>query len=65
VELTRRSFVRSAGAGALALGAAANPLVARAIAGVGPGKRVAVLGGGMAGLTAAHELAERGFEVHV
>ncbi len=29
------------------------------------GKRVAVLGGGMAGLTAAHELVERGFEVHV
>ncbi|WP_205698046.1 FAD-dependent oxidoreductase [Conexibacter sp. SYSU D00693] len=29
------------------------------------GKRVAVLGGGMAGLAAAHELAERGFEVLV
>lgn len=29
------------------------------------GKRVAVLGGGIAGLTAAHELAERGFEVTV
>jgi len=29
------------------------------------GKRVAVLGGGVAGLTAAHELAERGFEVTV
>ena len=27
--------------------------------------RVAVLGGGVAGLTAAHELAERGFEVAV
>ena len=26
-------------------------------------ERVAVLGGGVAGLTAAHELAERGFEV--
>ena len=65
MELTRRTFVRNAGAGALALGAASNPLVARAIAGGGPGKRVAVLGGGMAGLTAAHELAERGFEVHV
>lgn len=29
------------------------------------GKRVAILGGGVAGLTAAHELAERGFEVTV
>jgi uncharacterized protein with NAD-binding domain and iron-sulfur cluster len=28
-------------------------------------KVVAVLGGGVAGLTAAHELIERGFEVHV
>jgi len=28
-------------------------------------KKVAVIGGGVAGLTAAHELAERGFEVHV
>jgi uncharacterized protein with NAD-binding domain and iron-sulfur cluster len=27
--------------------------------------RVAILGGGVGGLTAAHELAERGFEVHV
>ena len=63
--LTRRSFVRGAGVGAVAFGAATNPLVARAIAGARPGRRVAVLGGGMAGLTAAHELAERGFEVHV
>jgi len=30
-----------------------------------PGRRVAVFGGGMAGLTAAHELAERGFRVTV
>src|SRR5687768_8159883 len=29
------------------------------------GARVAVLGGGMAGLAAAHELAERGFDVTV
>jgi uncharacterized protein with NAD-binding domain and iron-sulfur cluster len=29
------------------------------------GERVAVLGAGVAGMTAAHELAERGFEVHV
>lgn len=32
---------------------------------VGRGLRVAVLGGGVAGLTAAKELAERGFEVTV
>jgi uncharacterized protein with NAD-binding domain and iron-sulfur cluster len=30
-----------------------------------PGRRVAVFGGGVAGLTAAHELAERGFQVTV
>jgi len=30
-----------------------------------PGRTVAVLGGGMAGLAAAHELAERGFDVTV
>ena len=30
-----------------------------------PGRRVTVLGGGMAGLAAAHELAERGFKVTV
>ncbi len=33
--------------------------------GQGMGKSVAVLGGGVAGLSAAHELAERGFEVRV
>ncbi len=30
-----------------------------------PGKKVIILGGGVAGMSAAHELAERGFEVHV
>ena len=62
---TRRRFVRTAGAGAVAFGAATNPLIARAVGRGRPGRRVAVLGGGMAGLTVAHELAERGFEVHV
>ncbi|HJQ06693.1 MAG TPA: FAD-dependent oxidoreductase [Nocardioides sp.] len=47
------------GAGALAT-TVATPALAST-----PGRRVAVLGGGMAGLTAAHELAERGFKVTV
>ena len=54
-----------AAAGAASAGIAANPLLARALAGTRKGRRVAVLGGGMAGLTAAHELAERGFKVDV
>ena len=47
------------------------PLVIGALRGVRPApppaarKRVAVLGGGIGGLTAAHELIERGFEVDV
>jgi uncharacterized protein with NAD-binding domain and iron-sulfur cluster len=44
--------------------AASTTLAAPAYA-AAPGKRVAVLGGGIAGLTAAHELAERGFQVTV
>ena len=63
--LTRREFAGCAGAGAAALGLAANPALARAIGGARGGRRVAVLGGGMAGLTVAHELAERGFKVDV
>ena len=63
--ITRRRFVERAGAGTAALGLAANPALARAIGGARRGKRVAVLGGGMAGLTVAHELAERGFKVDV
>ncbi|WP_158891424.1 hydroxysqualene dehydroxylase [Amycolatopsis anabasis] len=67
--VTRRSVVRgtlAAAAAATAVGitgaAAASPLGARA---AGAGRRVAVLGGGIGGLTAAHELAERGFAVTV
>ena len=62
-ELSRRQFLRSAGIGTVAL------------AGVprrgGPSRRprrrqtVAVFGAGVAGLTAAHELAERGFDVTI
>ncbi|HEY9564938.1 MAG TPA: FAD-dependent oxidoreductase [Nocardioides sp.] len=53
------SAVAGALGGASVLGMSA-PAFARA-----PGKRVTVLGGGMAGLTAAHELAERGLQVTV
>ncbi len=63
--ITRRRFVGTAGAGAASIGIASNPLLARALAGARRGGRVAVLGGGMAGLTVAHELIERGFRVDV
>lgn len=63
-EITRRRLLRHAAvAGAAAtLGPVPTALAKRRR---GAGKRVAVLGGGMAGLTAAHELAERGFQVTV
>jgi uncharacterized protein with NAD-binding domain and iron-sulfur cluster len=59
-ELKRRTLL--GGAGAVGVTAAAyrmTPALALTR------KRVAVLGGGMAGLAAAHELVERGFEVTV
>ncbi|TQK70551.1 FAD-dependent oxidoreductase [Nocardioides sp. SLBN-35] len=62
-QLDRRTLLTSAGAvgaGAVLAGTGLAPAFAAT-----PGKRVAVLGGGMAGLTAAHELVERGFEVTV
>jgi uncharacterized protein with NAD-binding domain and iron-sulfur cluster len=63
-DITRRTLLRQAAvAGAAAtLGPAPIALAKRVR---GPRRRVAVLGGGMAGLTAAHELAERGFQVTV
>lgn len=73
---TRRTLLRTTGAagagvaltqltptGALATGAL--PTAAGTSAGAPSGDRVAVLGGGVGGLTAAHELAERGFRVTV
>ncbi|WP_210581070.1 FAD-dependent oxidoreductase [Streptomyces sp. GESEQ-4] len=61
---TRRRFLAGASAGvaggvALTLGTAGGASAAA------PGKRVAVLGGGVSGLSAAHELAERGYAVTV
>ncbi|MEU1816269.1 FAD-dependent oxidoreductase [Streptomyces roseifaciens] len=71
---TRRNFIGGAAAvaataGTAALGgraeAAPRARPARAGGRSGGGPNVAVLGGGVAGLTAAHELAERGFQVTV
>ncbi|MBT2507901.1 FAD-dependent oxidoreductase [Streptomyces sp. ISL-98] len=61
---SRRTFVAGAVAagGAVAIGGAPVPALA-ATRRRTAGRSVAVLGGGVAGLTAAHELAERGFAV--
>src|SRR5687768_6225839 len=61
-DLLRDATVAGAAVTVAAAPAAIRPRVALAAA---PGRSVAVLGGGMAGLAAAHELAERGFEVTV
>ncbi|RAY16965.1 hypothetical protein DPM19_02025 [Actinomadura craniellae] len=69
----RRSFVTgalaAAGAAAVAGTVSSTPAAAqtrRMLTGrYAPGRRVAVFGGGMGGLTVAHELAERGFQVTV
>lgn len=65
VSVTRRTVLR----GAVAAGAMAGAVTAGAVhpqsARADAGRRVAILGGGVAGLTAAHELAERGFDVTV
>ena len=61
--LSRREVLKAGAAGAAL---AVTPAWANAIPRRGRrGKRVAVLGGGMAGLAAAHELVERGFRVDV
>ncbi|MFC4958912.1 FAD-dependent oxidoreductase [Streptomyces mauvecolor] len=62
---TRRTFVAgTAAAGALAaLGVEAPAASAAPGTSTAGSQSVAVLGGGVAGLTAAHELAERGFRV--
>lgn len=56
----RRTVLKAGTAGVAAWAAGSAPAFAART-----GRRVAVLGGGMAGLAAAHELAQRGFEVTV
>ncbi|WP_067721038.1 hydroxysqualene dehydroxylase [Nocardia yamanashiensis] len=66
MSVTRRAMLRgTVAAGAVAAGTLAAGTLRPTPAHAEPGRRVAVLGGGVAGLTAAHELAERGFEVTV
>src|SRR3954469_2355557 len=68
-EITRRTLLQQGAAATTA--AALTTTVPRALAktriprAAGAGRRVAVLGGGMAGLAAARELVERGFKVDV
>ena len=68
---SRREFLAGAGVTAGAYGFIAAPALARRRRGVrrrithDMKTQVAVLGGGMGGLAAAHELAERGFKVTV
>ena len=61
--ISRRELLRDAAV----VGAAATvgPAFTAAAARAAAGKKVAVLGGGFAGLTVAHELLERGFQVTV
>ncbi|MFF0226004.1 FAD-dependent oxidoreductase [Streptomyces sp. NPDC004629] len=63
---SRRRFLAAAGGVAAGGAAATLGTAGRAAAAPGTaGKRVAVLGGGVSGLSAAHELAERGYAVTV
>ncbi|OBA63565.1 FAD-dependent oxidoreductase [Nocardia sp. 852002-20019_SCH5090214] len=66
----RRQLLRGAAVAGAALAANGTWATAAARANpgrrqVGPGRTVAVFGGGVSGLTAAHELAERGYAVTV
>jgi uncharacterized protein with NAD-binding domain and iron-sulfur cluster len=53
--ITRRSLMKG--------GVAASVLATLPVSARISGRRIAILGGGVAGMTAAHELAERGFQV--
>lgn len=63
--MKRRTFVKGVAGTAAASTLAGVSGCGGAASGGRPGRRVAVLGGGCAGLSAAHELAERGFQVTV
>ncbi|MBJ7328448.1 MAG: FAD-dependent oxidoreductase [Solirubrobacteraceae bacterium] len=64
-KISRRDLMRDAAA-AGAAATVAGPLINKAaVARAATGKRVAIMGGGPAGLTVAHELAERGFRVTI
>ena len=64
--MSRRRFVRDAGLVTVAAaGLGARPADATPRRSVRKRSTVAVFGGGIAGLTAAHELAERGFDVSI
>jgi uncharacterized protein with NAD-binding domain and iron-sulfur cluster len=64
--ISRRRFLRDAGAVAAGASALTIPDVSNAYGRRRKRRqRVAIFGGGIAGLTAAHELAERGFDVRV
>ncbi|MGW5312747.1 hydroxysqualene dehydroxylase [Nocardia thailandica] len=73
-SITRRTALRAGLAAGAALAAVAAGTAGTATAAPGPrspllrttgGREVAIFGGGMAGLSAAHELAERGYAVTV
>ncbi|MBA4025883.1 MAG: FAD-dependent oxidoreductase [Gordonia sp.] len=71
-QVTRRTVLKAAGVGAAVAGStlvvpSLTGPAARAIppTGAGRGRGVAIFGGGMSGLTVAHELIERGFSVTV
>jgi uncharacterized protein with NAD-binding domain and iron-sulfur cluster len=64
--VSRRTFLQGAAASAaLVAGRRVLPIGPAGAQGAARGPRVAILGGGVAGLSAAHELAERGFDVVV
>src|SRR3954469_7881682 len=64
-EITRRTLLRHAALAGAAATLGEAPMALAKTRRSTRGRRVAVLGGGMAGLAAAHELAERGFDVTV
>ncbi len=68
-DISRRGFLGKVGLGAaaVAVNTLITPKFAAALGTTNTGRRqtVAVFGGGIAGLTAAHELIERGFDVTV